>query len=212
MNPSSITVAAIILAAGRATRMRDHGHKLLAKFDGVPLIRRTVSIAMASRSSSVTVVTGYRRDDIENSIDGMGAHIVHNPNFSVGIGSSIVAGFSGSHVKSAAGAIIMLADMPKLETEHLNRLIAVFRENNGRSIVRAVSGSSPGHPVILPSTFYERVIALNGDFGARQIMDKSKGDTIEVDIGNAAIRDVDTPEAIIAAGGLLDQEASQTEL
>lgn len=210
MELPEITIAAVILAAGQATRMRNHSHKLLARFDGIPLIRRTVAIAMASRSSSVTIVTGYRREDIESCIDGMGAHVVHNPDFSVGIASSIVAGISEERVSSAAGAIVLLADMPKVETEHLDRLITIFRENKGNFIVRAVSGRVPGHPIILPSTFYERLTTLKGDFGARQILDAFEPDVIEVEIGNAAIHDVDTPEAIIAAGGLLDGEASQT--
>ncbi|WP_425327153.1 hypothetical protein [Rhizobium sullae] len=47
-------------------------HKLLAEFDGMPLVRRGVSIAMASGASAVIVVTGHRRAEIEASLGELG--------------------------------------------------------------------------------------------------------------------------------------------
>ncbi|WP_461523058.1 NTP transferase domain-containing protein [Rhizobium leguminosarum] len=58
-------VAIVLLAAGMATRMGPNGgHKLLAAFDGMPLVRRSALIAMGSDAASVTVVVGHRQDDI----------------------------------------------------------------------------------------------------------------------------------------------------
>lgn len=63
--PKTVSTAIVILAAGQARRMGGSAHKLLALFDGVPLIRRVVAISLASRAASVTVVTGHRREEVE---------------------------------------------------------------------------------------------------------------------------------------------------
>lgn len=209
MNAPTVTVAALVLAAGKASRMRDHGHKLLATFDGIPLVRQTVAMAVASMSSSVTIVTGHSHNDVEDCVAGMGVHIVYNPNFAVGISSSLKAGISEARVQAANGVIVLLADMPEVNTRQVNKLITLFRKQRGNSIIRAVSGTTPGHPVILPSTLFDRIGKLKGDFGARQIINSSELNIIDVDIGNAAIHDVDTPDALRAAGGLLDGEVNE---
>ena len=65
----SVYLAGIILAAGRASRMGySRAHKLLAEFDGEPLVRRAAKIALAADATSVIVITGYRRSEIEAAL------------------------------------------------------------------------------------------------------------------------------------------------
>jgi CTP:molybdopterin cytidylyltransferase MocA len=59
-DPAQAKVAAIILAAGQARRMRG-ANKLTARFDGEPLVRRIATEALGSASDSIVVVTGHRR-------------------------------------------------------------------------------------------------------------------------------------------------------
>jgi CTP:molybdopterin cytidylyltransferase MocA len=52
------SVAIVILAAGKASRMGEGGkHKLLAEFDDVPLVRRSALTALGADATSVIVVT-----------------------------------------------------------------------------------------------------------------------------------------------------------
>jgi molybdenum cofactor cytidylyltransferase len=95
----------------------------------------------------------------------------------------------------------MLADMPGVTTDDLNRMITAFRDANGASIVRAVSQGKRGNPVILPRSLNDAVLRLEGDVGARHLIETSGLAVTDVEIGDAAQIDVDTPEAIIAAGG-----------
>lgn len=97
----------------------------------------------------------------------------------------------------------MLADMPGISSGDLDALIAAFRRSNSQSIIRAVSHGKRGNPVIIPKSLYDEVLRLEGDVGARHIIETSGVPVVDIDIGDAAHLDVDTPEAVIAAGGVL---------
>jgi molybdenum cofactor cytidylyltransferase len=198
------TVACIILAAGRASRMGEGGpHKLLAEFDGVPLVRRCALAALASGVTAVAVVTGYRCTDIEGALDGLQLVCVHNAHYASGMASSLVAGFSTDAADRADGVVVMLADMPDVSTADIDAMLAAFRRSGGKSVIRAVSSGKHGNPAILPRSLYAGVLRLEGDVGARYIIETSGVPVVDVDIGAGARLDVDTPDAVIAAGGIL---------
>ncbi|WP_105416121.1 NTP transferase domain-containing protein [Neorhizobium sp. T25_27] len=201
---ATLSVGALMLAAGQARRMgKDGPHKLLAEFDGIPLVRRTAGILLASQASPVVAVTGHRRDEIEIALAGLDISSHFNPDYSSGMASSLVAGFSNPELAQKDGILVMLADMPGVTTEHLNTLIAAFRQAGGGVVVRSVSDGKRGNPIILPRIAFDAVLRLEGDVGARAIIENSGLSVIDVDIGPAAHLDVDTPEAVTAAGGIL---------
>jgi molybdenum cofactor cytidylyltransferase len=198
------TVAVVILAAGKASRMGEGGaHKLLAEFDGEPLVRRAAKTALATNAAPVVVVTGHRQSEIVAALSGLDVTAVENPDYASGMASSLVSGFSAAPARYSDGVLVMLADMPGVTTADLNLLIAAFRSASGRAIVRAVSLGKRGNPVILPRMLGDAVMRLEGDVGARHIIETSGLPVIDVDIGEAAHLDVDTPEAVVAAGGIL---------
>lgn len=195
------TVGIAVLAAGRASRMGGIRHKLLAEFDGVPLARRSVSAALSGGADKVVVVTGHRAEEISAALSGLDVTFAHNPEFASGMASSIRAGLAA--LKDCDGVLIALADMPGVTACDLAKLIGRFRDEDGNVIVRAVSSGKRGNPVILPKTVYPALMRLEGDVGARHIIEKSGLVVIDVEIGDAAHLDLDTPEAITAAGGIL---------
>ena len=199
--PNPITVAIVLLAAGQARRMGGEHHKLLAEFDGVPLIRRMAQVAISAKPDRIIVITGHRHHDIAACLSMLPAGIVHNAAHAEGMAGSIIAGFKA--VPSVDGVMIMLADMPYVTSEDLCLLIEVFRDAEGKAIVRAVSGGKRGNPVILPQSLRDSILRLEGDVGARQAIETCGLPIIDVEIGEAAHLDVDTPEAVLAAGGLL---------
>jgi len=198
------TVAAVVLAAGKASRMGESGpHKLLAEFDGEPLVRRVAKTALAADVDSVIVLTGHRRNEVEAALLGLEVTIVYNPGYASGMASSLISGYSSVVARDANGVLVMLADMPAVTVDDLDALISSFRVASGKAIVRAVSRGKRGNPVILPRSLGEAVMRLEGDVGARHLIEASGIPVIDVDIGDAAHLDVDTPEAVIAAGGIL---------
>ncbi|RWX33619.1 nucleotidyltransferase family protein [Rhizobium leguminosarum] len=199
------SVAIVILAAGKASRMGEGGkHKLLAEFDGVPLVRRSTLTALAADAACVIVVTGHRRSEIEAALDGLALTFVDNPDYASGMASSLIAGFSSRDADSADGILVMLADMPGISTTHLDALISAFRHAGGEAVVRAVSQGKPGNPVILPCSLSQAVLRLEGDVGARDIIATSGLPVLDVDVGDAALLDVDTPDEVLAAGGAMN--------
>jgi molybdenum cofactor cytidylyltransferase len=199
-----MSVAIILLAAGRSSRMGASGqHKLLAEFDGCPLVRRSAVTALRSDAASVIVVTGHRKADIDHALEQLSLIRVHNPDFLSGMSSSLIVGLSTVEAQVADGVLIMLADMPAITTADLNMLIETFHEHGSATVVRSVSRGVRGNPAILPRETYSALLLLTGDIGARSVIEKCRLPVIDVEIGDGAHLDVDTPDAVIAAGGIL---------
>ncbi|MFC3072865.1 molybdopterin-binding/glycosyltransferase family 2 protein [Shinella pollutisoli] len=196
-----LAVAALVLAAGRASRMGGR-HKLLAEFDGTALVRRTTEAALAAGPERVVVVTGHRADEIEAAIGGLPVMIVRNPDHAAGLSTSLRAGVAALPA-DCDGVAVVLADMPHLAGADLRRLLDAFADAGGHAVVRAVSGGRRGNPVILPAAAFPAVLRLEGDVGARHIVESAGLEIVDVEIGEAARVDVDTPEAVVAAGGVL---------
>ncbi|PWW04362.1 molybdopterin molybdochelatase /molybdenum cofactor cytidylyltransferase [Hoeflea marina] len=204
-------VGVVLLAAGRASRMGEGaGHKLLAEFDGEPLIRRMARTALASGAGGTVVVTGHRSEAIASALEGLKLTIVPNPRHASGMASSLKAGVAALPPE-AGGALILLGDMPALTSDHLNMLIAAFADSGGENIVRACDGERRGNPVILPRKAFAALTLLDGDVGARAIIDAGAFPVLDVEIGPAARLDVDTPDAVRAAGGVTESGAPRHE-
>lgn len=199
--PGNITVNAAVLAAGRSSRM-EGPNKLLALFDGVPLVRRTVLRTKHSNVSGVSVVSGHQSEKITQALSDLDVNISPNPDFATGLSSSLRSAVLNTP-DNAGGLLVVLGDMPGVTTEDLNRLIKAFEQSGGGSIVRATHNGKRGNPVVLPRTVFPEVLRLEGDTGARHLVERSSVAIVDVEIGSAASLDVDTREAMARAGGIL---------
>ena len=197
-----VSVGAMLLAAGRSSRMGDH-NKLLARIDGEPLVRRSARALSDAGLPDTVVVLGHQADKVASAIAPVGITTVVNAEFATGIAGSLVAGLRALP-DSIDGALVMLADMPDVTADDIGKLVEVFRDHAGRAIVRATASGRRGNPVILPRALFASVEMLQGDTGARHIVENSDLEVIDVEIGNAARHDVDTPAALAAAGGVVD--------
>ncbi len=193
-------IHAVLLAAGRSSRMGGP-NKLLAMFDGVTLIRRMADTLIAA-GLDIAVVTGHQSGRIEAVLDGLEIAFTHNPDFADGLSSSLKAGVR-SLAATADGAMIVLADMPGLSAADIRSLCDAFQAAGGQSIVRATHGGKRGNPVILPRQVFAMIEHLTGDTGARGLIEAGYAPVVDVEIGRAASMDVDTPELLSAAGGVL---------
>ena len=196
-----IEVAAVLLAAGRSSRMGPQ-NKLLANFEGVPLVRRVAQRLAESRASATVAVVGHQAERVRDALSGLALSAVDNPRYADGLSTSLKAGVAALPV-AADGAMIVLGDMPDISTADLDALIAAFVKAGGRAVVRATHGGKRGNPVILPRALFADVEKLEGDTGARHIVEASDTEVIDVEIGEAASVDVDTPDAMREAGGVL---------
>lgn len=199
--PKAVTVGAMLLAAGRSSRMGT-GNKLLSEFDGEALVRRSVKRVLASRTAFSVAVLGHQAEEVGEALDGLAIERVINPDYADGLSSSLKAGIRAMP-ETVAGALIVLADMPAVTTQDLDRMIDAFVQAGGKAIVRATHGGKRGNPVILPRALFPEVMELEGDTGARRIIETAPLEVVDVELGPAASLDVDTPDVLQAAGGVL---------
>jgi molybdenum cofactor cytidylyltransferase len=199
-----LTVGILVLAAGEGRRMGAGApYKLLCSFAGVPLVRRVCTEAVESAVGPVVVVTGFRAREVEAALGGLALEIVVNPRHVEGMASSLQVGLSHPALQAVDGVIVMLADMPSVGVAALRQLHQLFVDHRGRAIIRAADGDWPGNPVVLPKSLFAPIMSLAGDEGARRVIAAGGLPVHLVDIGPAALQDVDTAEALVAAGGEL---------
>jgi molybdenum cofactor cytidylyltransferase len=193
--PHPKRIAAVVLAAGRSTRMRGP-NKLLAEIARRPLVRIVAEEALASRADPVIVVAGHQRAEVEKALAGLRVRIVHNPDFAEGLGTSLRAGIAAVPADSDA-AIVCLGDMPRVDAALMNRLIAAFDPDRGALVVVPTFEGKRGNPVLWSRRFFPDLMAIEGDVGARHLIGRYSEAVAEVPVeGKAALVDVDTPEAL----------------
>jgi molybdenum cofactor cytidylyltransferase len=191
-------IAAIILAAGRSTRMGGP-NKLLAELEGKKLVRIATEQALASKASEVIVVTGHQAELVEQALAGLKVRFVRNPDFAGGLASSVKAGVAAVP-PNADGAVICLGDMPLIDANLIDRLIESFAPDRGNLIVVPVADGRRGNPVLWSRRFFNELMTLDGDIGARHLIAKHGEAVAEVAVaGNGAFLDIDTPQALEAA-------------
>ena len=195
--PRGRQTAAIMLAAGRSTRMGGP-NKLLASIAGKPLVRIAVEQALASRAEPVIVVTGHERGGVEAALSDLNVQLVHNPDYAQGLSTSLKAGL-GALPDKVDSAIVCLGDMPQVTTALIDRLIATFDPKGNALVVVPTIGGKRGNPVLWSRQFFPELMRLDGDVGARHLIGANADVVAEVSVEDTGVLiDVDTPEALVA--------------
>ena len=198
---TQLSVAAIILAAGRSSRMQGP-NKLVAQLGGRPIVRIVAEAALASHASPVTVVTGHQSDLVRSALSGLPVEFALNPNFAEGLSTSLKTGIAALSPRVDA-AIVLLGDMPAVTAAMIDRLISAHDPQSGAEIIVAAHGGQRGNPVLWPQRFFAELLATTGDAGGRTLLRDHAALTREVDLGPAVLLDLDTREALAAAGGVI---------
>jgi molybdenum cofactor cytidylyltransferase len=195
-------VAVLVLAAGRSTRMAGT-NKLLQEAHGEALVVHAVKAAVASQAVEVVVVLGHMADLVRAAVErAVPAHaklrFVTNPDFADGLSTSVRTGVAALG-KDIDAAIVQLGDMPGVGAALLDRLMAAFSPVEGRSICVPTVGGKRGNPVLWDRRFFPEIAQVSGDTGARHLIGEHADLVCEVEMtGEAAITDIDTPEALAA--------------
>jgi molybdenum cofactor cytidylyltransferase len=188
-------IAALVLAAGQSSRMGGR-NKLLQEVDGQPLLLHAVDAAAGSRARPVVVVTGHAPAEVTALLPDRDIQTVHNPAYASGMASSLRAGLSALP-GDVDGVVVLLGDMPGVDADTVDRLIAAFNPDRGAAIVAASAGGRRGNPVLLARRFFPEIREIEGDQGAKPILQAYPDQIRLVDCG-AAFTDLDTPEALDA--------------
>lgn len=186
-------ISAIVLAAGESKRMGRP--KQLLEWQGKTLLQHVLESLIHSDADETILVLGYEADRIRESLPEFPIKIVINPDYNLGVASSLRQGLLAMDPRSAA-FLILLADQPGIGPEIMNDMIRQFQQADPkRGIVRPVYRGRRGHPVLIGVQYLQEALHLQGDVGARRILVNHPEDILEIDMDQDAIlKDIDTPE------------------
>ena len=194
-------IGAIVLAAGRSSRMRADGqslNKLLQLLAGRPMVRHVVEAALKSAVSDVVVVTGNDGPRVIEALQDLPVVFSENQDYSKGLSTSLISGLNNLPA-DCDGALILLGDMPGVDSALLDRLIAAFDPAEDRAIIVPVHAGKRGNPVLWARRFFPEMLELSGDAGARALFGPYSSLICEVEAGSdAPLVDIDTEEALMA--------------
>ena len=141
-------VAAVILAAGRGTRMKSELHKVLHPLAGRPMLLHLMASVAELQPARTVIVVGAQREQVEAAVAGTGAAVVvQEPQLGTGHAvqqaHAALAGFDGV-------VLVLYGDVPLVESATLARMLAALDDQTA-VVVLGFRPADPGH--------YGRVIA-----------------------------------------------------
>jgi molybdenum cofactor cytidylyltransferase len=159
-------VAAVILAAGKSSRMGEP--KQLLRLGEMTMLGQTIDNVRRSALREIILVLGGSAEAIRRHLAPTESlQVVVNPSWQQGVASSLRAGLSAVSPETEA-ALIVLADQPFVRPETLNRLAGHHRQSRAQIVIPTHRGVR-GNPVLLDRSVFAEVMALEGDVGCRAI-------------------------------------------
>jgi molybdenum cofactor cytidylyltransferase len=189
-------VAAVVLSAGRSSRMAPHNKLLLPDRTGKPMIARVVDNILSSLARPVVVVLGHRAEEVRAALAARPVTFVEAPDYAAGLSASLRAGIAGVP-DTAAAAVVCLGDMPLVTGRMIDRLIGTYDRDEGRLIVVPTHRGRQGNPILWDQRFFAEMRALSGDSGARFLLSRYMELMAEVEMDeDGVLRDFDTVESL----------------
>ncbi|MEM6465406.1 MAG: molybdopterin-binding/glycosyltransferase family 2 protein [Pseudomonadota bacterium] len=188
-------VSVLLLAAGQSRRMKGED-KLTKQVDGQPLVRRQTQRALASLAQDVLVVLPPDRPERDQSVADLPARKVTALCAREGMAASLNAGLA-EVAEGTDAVLILLGDMPDVDTALIDRLIQGYRPGEQADILRPVTpAGKPGHPVLFGKRFFDALSELTGDQGARELVRQAAEFVRDIPVSDESPTvDLDTPEA-----------------
>ncbi|MEN1784353.1 MAG: nucleotidyltransferase family protein [Bacteroidota bacterium] len=180
----------LILAAGASRRMGQI--KQLLPWGKHTLLEQALTEAQKV-SNQVSVVLGAHAEKIKTVLPPQ-VQTIFNPAWQQGMGTSIAVGVRYVlKQKSAVNAVlVLLGDQPLLGATHLNQLLVAHQQHPDRIIATAYP-KNPGVPALFPANYFGRLQQLNGDQGARKLLQHAGQSVVQVAaVGD--LKDLDTWE------------------
>jgi molybdenum cofactor cytidylyltransferase len=193
--------AIIILAAGSSSRFGST--KQLLHFNNKTLLQHVIDEAIDAAAEPVIVVTGANADVISKTINDQRVKVEYNENWQQGMASGIVAGLQKAITlnNDIEKIIIAVCDQPFVSATLFKQLYQL--QNEGvQHIVASAYADTIGTPALFTQKYFDALLSLTGDEGAKKIIKANTSDVATVDFPQGAI-DIDTKKDY---KDLLDQQ------
>jgi molybdenum cofactor cytidylyltransferase len=167
----STTIAVIILAAGRSSRLGSAKQSL--KYRGKTLLQHSIDTALESRASPVIVILGSGKESIEKELDQTPIFIYGNTSWETGMASSISCGINNLNLiaPDSDAVILMVCDQPHVSSSLLNELMHQHQQT-GKNIIASSYDNTMGTPALFHKSLFSELLALEGEKGAKALIKK----------------------------------------
>ena len=185
-----MTVAALVLAGGGSRRLGRP--KQLLPWGGATLLDHVLDQVRRWGIDEIWVVLGAHADAVSEQVDLTGVGVVENPEWEEGLASSLRAGLDAmGRLSRVDGALIVMGDQPDVSEEAVAEVVAAYRPGKTAAVVPKYRYIR-GNPVLVDRLLWPRLMSLEGDEGARRLLDSHPDWVTEVWLERLPPRDVDT--------------------
>ena len=176
-------ITAILLAAGESKRMNGE-NKLIKKIYGKSLIEHSVKNILESSIDELIIIIGHQSELIKNILSRhKKIKFIFNNKYKTGMASSIQIGLNNLS-KETQSFFICLGDMPNINKQIYNSLIK--SKNSHQIIIPTYKGQS-GNPVLFDKSMKEIIINIEGDNGAKKIINMHRDQTFFLETNDQSI-------------------------
>lgn len=156
-------ISAVILAAGLASRMGMC--KPLLPLGGQPMIRVTAERLLEGGADAVIVVTGNRSKAVQDALQGLPVHFVHNEAYAeTEMFASVCMGLRAA--EESDSILITPADVPMFSPKLVGCLLEKMRNEGAQAVWPRVHGKN-GHPLLLRADAVAAVLQYRGENGLK---------------------------------------------
>lgn len=189
-NPQNCAI--IVLAAGASRRLGQP--KQLLPLGSTTLLGHTIQVALQSGCQPVVVVAGAYEEAVKKILQNPGITVLQNAGWHEGMASSVRIGlqFLVAQKPALQQALLMVCDQPFVTKKHLLCMLAT-QKSSGKGIVASSYGGKMGTPALFSRQYFEALLQLEGDTGARGLLIQYQDDVAAVDFAGGAL-DIDTPQ------------------
>jgi molybdenum cofactor cytidylyltransferase len=161
-------IAAVLLAAGAGSRFG--GDKLLHPLDDGVAIAAHAARNLLAATPDVIAVVRWGDFPLYDMLEQEGCQVTMFQGAARGMGASLAHGVG--QARSADGWVVALADMPRVPAAIIKEIIAALE--GGALVAAPVHKGERGHPVGFGAALREELLALDGDLGARAVVDRHR--------------------------------------
>ena len=192
-------IAAIVLAAGRSRRFGSEkllhpvtlggltlplaAHSLLPWLE---VFEQTTVVVKAGAETFCSTITSALGTDKASAV-----HWQVCEDAAQGMAASLACGVRAN--REASGWMIGLADMPAIPLAAISGVHNALL--NGAALSATMCDGRRGHPAGFAFHYYEELLALRGDAGARKLLERDSSNLVPIRIAdNGIFTDIDIPD------------------
>lgn len=185
-------VAGILLAAGTSSRMGAGRNKMLFALHGDTVLRGAARRAIDGGLDPLVVVLGHESDRARPELTGLTCTVVVNPEYDLGIASSLRAGIAALP-PAVPAAMILLADMPFVTADMIRQMIARYIAIRPPLVISDYDGVN-APPMLYDRRLFDELTDAQGEGCGKRVVRHHRAEADVLHWPESALADIDVPD------------------